>query len=232
MDAPKPDIFKPTKPHIVNQPWGTFAPSTYSQFGFTRHNGLDLALAPDRKIYAPFDGQIIRVATKQNGQWQPNGGGVFVSLLSEPLAFPAFKSTAPNSVIFDFAAGTYRILVDFLHCESISVPEGLYVKAGDLLAIGDNTGFSTGPHCHTQWRREMDHALPAPAGVQAYRFLNNGFWLEDADRNEANSSFDPTQFFNGFYAQDAQTAVGLLTQLGHLLQMELAELTAKLKKTN
>jgi len=45
--------------------------------------------------------------------------------------------------------------------------------------------------------------------VQTYRFLNNGFWLADVDTNEANNSFDPTQFFNGKYALDIQTPVAL-----------------------
>lgn len=228
MEPHKPDIFYPIKPHHVNQPWGTYDPKDYSQFGFTRHNGLDLALAPDHKISAPFDGQIIRVATKENGQWQPNGGGVFVSLLSAPCAFSAFTNTTPDGKIIQLAAGTYRILVDFLHCQSISVTEGQQVKAGDLLAMGNNTGSTTGPHCHTQWRREVDRVLPAPAGVPTYRLLNGEVWLQDADTNEANNSFDPTPFFNRFYAVDAVQVHSLLEQLASLLETELAELKAKL----
>lgn len=44
----------PIKPYVVNQPWGVHDPKDYSQFGFTDHNGIDLALAPDKKIYAPI----------------------------------------------------------------------------------------------------------------------------------------------------------------------------------
>jgi murein DD-endopeptidase MepM/ murein hydrolase activator NlpD len=83
------------------------------------------------------------------------------------------------------------------------------VKAGDLLAIGDNTGFTTGPHCHTQWRGEVDRALPGPAGVPTYRLLNGEVWLQDADTNEANNSFDPTLFFNGKYAVDISTSASI-----------------------
>ncbi len=48
--------------------------------------------------------------------------------------------------------------------------------------MGDNTGFSTGPHCHTQWRRIN---------------WNGGTNYTTVDINEANNSFDPTQFYTG-----------------------------------
>jgi murein DD-endopeptidase MepM/ murein hydrolase activator NlpD len=79
-------------------------------------------------------------------QAQPNGGGIFVGIVSDPFNFPAFTNTTPDGVVVHFVAGTYRVLVDLLHCESISVKEGETVVAGQQVAIGDNTGFSTGPH--------------------------------------------------------------------------------------
>lgn len=36
----------------------------------------------------------------------------------------------------------------YWHMASFSVTSGQSVKAGDLLGLGDNTGFSTGPHLH------------------------------------------------------------------------------------
>ena len=172
----------PIKPLHINQPWGVYDPKDYSQFGFTRHNGIDMALAPDKKIYAPIDATVVRRG------YQPEGGGNFVGIITEPIDFPAFSNTTPDGLVVNFPAGTYRVLIDFLHCESILVNEGDKLKEGDLLAIGDNTGFSTGPHCHTQWRR-----------------VNwDGKVINTVDTNDANNSFDPTQFFNGFYAKDAQ----------------------------
>lgn len=175
-----PVFTRPITPYIENQKWGVYDPKNYSQFGFTRHNGIDLRLAPDKLLHAPFNGTVVRVGTPENGFWQPNGGGIFVGIVSEPMDFPAFTNTTPDGVVVNFAAGTYRVLVDLLHCESISVTEGDAVTAGQVVAVGDNTGFSTGPHCHTQWRR-----------------IN---WLGGAnytpvDMNEANDSFDPTPFF-------------------------------------
>jgi len=38
--------------------------------------------------------------------------------------------------------------------KSLNVAEGQAVKLGDVLAVGDKTGFSTGPHTRNQPRRE------------------------------------------------------------------------------
>ena len=175
-----PKFYYPIKPHVLTQGWGTLNPEVYSQFGFTRHNGLDHKLAPDNKIYAPCNGIIVKRA------FQPNGGGIFVGMITGESDFPAFQNTTPDNAIVDFPALKARVLIDFLHCQNILVNEGDIVVKGQLIAIGDNTGFSTGPHCHTQWRRVSW----------------DGKVINTLDINDANNSFDPTQFFNGKYAAD------------------------------
>lgn len=184
-----PRFQHPITPYIVNQAWGVYDPKDYSQFGFTRHNGIDLHLSPDKALHTPFNGTVVRAATKENGLWRPNGGGIFVGIVSDPFDFPAFTNTTPDGIVVNFAAGTYRVLVDLLHCESISVKEGDIVTAGQQVAIGDNTGFSTGPHCHTQWRRVI---------------WSGGTNYVVVDGNDANNSFDPTQFFGAplLFAKD------------------------------
>jgi murein DD-endopeptidase MepM/ murein hydrolase activator NlpD len=77
-----------------------------------------------------------------------------------------------------------------LHLDRPLVQEGQTGKTGNLVAICDNTGFSTGPHCHKQWRR----------------VLWDGKTAIVVDKNDANNSFDPTPFFEGFYAQDVPAA--------------------------
>ncbi|TQF41158.1 hypothetical protein UNPF46_08540 [Bradyrhizobium sp. UNPF46] len=200
MEAPR--FYWPIKPLRANQLWGVLNPTVYSQFGFTRHNGIDMALAPDKTISAPVDATVVRKG------FQPNGGGIFVGLISEPIDFPAFTNTTPDGAVVSFAPGTYRILVDFLHCESITVNEGDKVKAGDLIAIGDNTGFSTGPHCHTQWRR----------------VTWDGKVINTFDKNDANNSFDPTQFFIGIYAADLPSLINTLRQQVAALTLRVAQL--------
>lgn len=161
------EIFRPVKPWIVNQPHGVYN-KFYEQFGFSQHNGIDCKIKDKETIVkAPFDCSVYKTG------YQPSGGGIFVGLLSKnEYAFP-------DGI-------TCRILVDFLHLHQILVPTGTDLRVGDDVAICDNTGAaSTGPHLHSQWRREY----------------YDGIKLVNVDKNEANNSFDPTKFFS-IYAED------------------------------
>ena len=128
---------------------------------------------------------------------QPSGGGLFVGLLSK------------NDYEFDDGVKC-KILVDFLHLHNVFVQAGQELKVGDDVAVCDNTGAaSTGPHLHSQWRR-----------VQY-----NGISLIDVDKNDANNSFDPTEYFT-LYAEDYKSAKTLLGQI----KLKVAELLEKYGK--
>lgn len=189
----------------MNQGWGWFRPEVYSQFGFSRHNGLDHR-APNGTFYihAPCNARVLDVFS------QPTGGGNVLSLITEPITFDAFSCSTPDGVSISFLPGVFRVRIDFLHLDHAVVKRGDTITAGDLIAIGDNTGFSTGPHCHTQWRR----------------VLEDGNYTH-ADTNDANNSFDPTQFFDGFYSVDYQTAVQKLQALVAVLKNLLGLLSIK-----
>jgi murein DD-endopeptidase MepM/ murein hydrolase activator NlpD len=163
----------PVKPWLQTQAHGIYNPA-YHRFGFDRHNGNDVALGRDRLIRAPFPGKIVRVATKENGLWQPAGGGVYIGLLSK-LAYEFDDGVVSN------------VLADFLHCEQLLRGEREDVLLGTVLAVADNTGFSTGPHTHIQLRR----CSVNPDGTWTF-----------IDQNDANGSFDPTPYFTGTYAKD------------------------------
>lgn len=155
-------LAKPIEPYIVNQEWGTYHPEIYSQFGFTRHNGVDLQLNVKAEVRAEIPCEMYRT------MWQPNGGGLTLSVMSL------------DEYTFDDGV-TCFILIDYLHLKEFKkIPGGSDYRAntGDLLAIGDNTGFSTGPHCHVQYRRVYK---------QGTSFIN-------IDKNEANGSFDPEPY--------------------------------------
>jgi len=190
----KLQLYWPAKPFILTQGWG-IKNTLYEQFGFCRHNGVDFALGADKKLYAPCDGEVVRVG------YQPNGGGRYFGVMTGP---------------WDFQDGSYRVLIDFLHCESILVQEGQLLKTGDVMAIADNTGLSTGPHTHMQPRR--------------IKFWNGqygsnlAFTLEDT--NDANDSFDPFPYWQNFYAVD----VPRLTLLNKALVEALTRLLAYLRK--
>lgn len=174
-------LYYPAKPFQLNQAWGILNP-IYQQFGFSRHNGIDIALGTDKKLYAPCDGQVVRIGN------QPTGGGNFFGIMTDR---------------YTFVDGEFRVLIDFLHCESILVKEGDVLKTGDFMAIADNTGFSTGPHTHIQPRRVKFWNLSSGANLT---------WTPQ-DINDENGSFDPMPYFTGYYAVNYNFLVSLLTRL-------------------
>lgn len=160
--------YLPTRPWKINQAYGIFNP-IYQQFAkpgriFNQHNGVDDGVVTGTPILAPFDWVY-----KNHGN-QPNGGGIFVSILSK------------NKYRFDDGKEAF-VLVDILHCKSITIFNNgqLSGVVGDTLAISNNTGFSTGPHTHFQFRR-----------------VNENF--EVIDYNNANDSFDPMPYSSNTYA--------------------------------
>ncbi len=172
----------PVKPWRVTQAHGILNPA-YQRFGFSFHNGTDVAPGEDKLIVSPFPGTVIRAATKETGQWQPNGGGIFISVISDRE--------------YDFDDGLKaHVLADFLHCEKLILENGEKVLLGTVLAVADNTGFSTGPHTHIQLRR----CRVVPGGD--YLIDGKKWHLENVDQNDANGSFDPTPYFTNTYAKD------------------------------
>jgi hypothetical protein len=203
------------KPWVVNQPWGVYNPPVYRQFGFDRHNGIDVALGADATIYAPFAGTVIRSATKENGQWQPQGGGVFVSLLSD------------DKYLFDDGNTAY-VTLDFLHCDHLLLSTFAHVSEGTALAVADNTGFSTGSHTHIQARRCRLVEDPNGAYVVSGRHVH----LEWTDVNDANDSFDFAPYLTDAYASDRRVATSpdvpsLLRQALSLARQLYAALTKR-----
>lgn len=191
---PKLSLYYEAKPWKLNQKWGVHDPKTYAQFGFEDHNGIDINPGGGKEIRAPFPYEAFRTL------WQPSGGGLVLSILSleeyeAPDGKPAF------------------VLIDYLHLERyVKVPGGNTYKGdmGDLLAIADNTGFSTGPHTHAQYR-----------WVRKVPKAQNG--LLDVEKNTANNSFNPEPYRNGLYAADyaiLTLKVSLLTKVLSLLKLQ------------
>ncbi len=92
--------------------------------------------------------------------------------------------------------------------------DGLYheVKAGDLIGYADNTGApfeSSGTHLH--------FALALLDAHGAALGLDNGY----------NGYVDPTPYFNGYYAVDAQTVLGYYQALLISLQSLVGALSNK-----
>lgn len=172
-------------PWRVTQAWGVYDPKTYSQFGFTRHNGIDVALGTGSIVNVPFDCVVARKG------YEPNGGGIYVGVISTQE--------------YDFDDGVRcKVLVDSLHLKQIIATEGEFLKQGQQVAIGDNTGVTTGPHTHFQFRRVSW----------------DGKLITSLDKNDANNSFDPMPYFDDLVSPQIQQADTIVTAMDDLRKVE------------
>ncbi len=153
----KLSLTHPTLPFLVTQEWGVPNP-IYKPFGFTAHNGVDFKLGKDAKLVAPHGGVVSQIG------WQPNGAGLYICI----------RSVEP----YGFADGLYFVESTMMHLAATKLSVGTEVRAGDEIAVADNTGFSTGPHTH--WR------------LQRLKLVR-GRWVV-VDKNDAQNSIDPMMY--------------------------------------
>lgn len=121
----------PVKPFWVTQAWGIANPS-YLQFGFDKHNGVDMMMGNDKRNYCPVKsfvedagyndgaGNYVRLITTD--RWNVGGVNCYVGMM-------------------------------VMHHEKLLCKTGDILEEGDVLGIADNTGFSTGPHTHISFYR-------------------------------------------------------------------------------
>lgn len=159
-------LWKEAQPFVLNQKWGVYDPKTYKQFGFTNHNGIDIAHGYNSRLRAPFPFQVYRTL------WQPKGGGLVLSILSQ------YEYDGPDGK-------PAHVIVDYMHLAKYVKTQG-QGDTGELLAIAGDTGFSTGPHTHIgyRWVRQK--------GTK---------WM-DVEKNNANNTFDPLPFYTAGFAVD------------------------------
>lgn len=172
-------IYYPFKPFVITQHWGVFNPSYAEQFNdpnFRKHNGLDAntgkfdwkgKIITEFPVYCPAEGLMVHAV-----KYQPNGGGHYMILVSED------KVTIGGVECY--------AMMYLLHAKKILVPVGYKPKLGELLMIGNNSGFSTGPHTH----------------IGLYRAKQEGGGYKTIDSNEANNSYNPLPLMTGKYAVD------------------------------
>ena len=107
--------------------WPTTAPITqyfgenpeiYSRWGYPGHNGLDFGLV-NGPVMCAANGRILLVG------FEDGGYGNYVKVQHDG-----------------------GILTYYAHLKNAPVRAGQVVKAGEVIATSDNTGFSTGPHLH------------------------------------------------------------------------------------
>jgi len=112
----------------ITQWFGENAPF-YAKYGLKGHSGIDFAIPVDTPICAPHEGYI---SQKDNGVI---GYGKHVQITSLP-----YKND-----------GTCRRST-LAHLSRFYAKPGSFVSAGDLIGYSGNTGDSTGPHLHWDYR--------------------------------------------------------------------------------
>jgi hypothetical protein len=166
-------IYWPMKPYVITQIWGKPSNAYSTQFNdpnFKQHNGIDanvgrsgdIAYQTQFPIYCPVEG--FRV---ESVSYEANGGGNQISLVSID------SMQIGNKLCYA------RIWL--CHGKKVLVKQNYEPKLGELLMIGNNTGFSTGPHTH----------------MGLYRVDGYG---DKLDSNFATGSIDPSLFFANEYA--------------------------------
>lgn len=122
----KLSLFWPVKPLVVSQAFGIFN-LAYKQFGFTKHNGIDMPVKDGQIAYAMCDSYV--ADTGYN-----DGAGNFVRLETEEEVEAEGKKG--------------RVGLMYMHAKKVLVQKGQTLLAGDPVMECDNTGFSTGHHLH------------------------------------------------------------------------------------
>lgn len=213
-----PRLYYPVKPFHVNQHFGDNIPCVkdfglptqsivtgadnhtcpvgydkiYSHFGMSGHNGTDLQ-AGVQNVYAACDGVVVE---KQTVPARGLGLGI---LTNEPVNLGVH--------------GTHFFKVRYWHLKSFNVEVGQSVRAGDLIGVSNNTGYSSGDHLHFEGQ-----PMDKDAGGHPYLALPAG--------NIA-GAIDIEPFFVGIYAEDVLPLEGKLKQLAFLLTKLVALLLSR-----
>lgn len=119
----------PTQPYKINQKFGENFNGFYKQLGMDGHNGLDLYALDGDNIYAAHDGVVTQTGADGSG-----GLGVVIRTHD--------KFEYKGEEVY------FKTLYWHLQTNSFKVKPGDHVKAGQVIALADNTGMSTGSHLH------------------------------------------------------------------------------------
>jgi len=119
----------------VNQFFGQNFNNFYKEMGMLGHNGLDFFALDSTEVYATHDGRV--TFTGYDG----SGGLGVVIRTEEKFDYFNPETGQPEPSYF-------KTIYWHLKKDTIKVTGGQTVKTGDLIALADNTGRSTGAHLH------------------------------------------------------------------------------------
>lgn len=142
--------------HYVTQRFGE-NPEDYPVTG--GHNGIDFACEVGTPLFAPITGTVMMAGPDPNGKRFNGGYGTHVRI----------KSSEGGVVIL-------------AHMSSIegAIHVGSRVNVGTLMGVSGNTGWSTGPHLHLEWRPNGVRAVdPEPLLTMEIALANGGILPDD-----------------------------------------------------
>ena len=173
---PKLQLYYPCKPYGLFQGFGQCAPPSvckiYKDLGLAGHNGLDLLAPTGTVVRAAHDGVV-------TFSGDDGSAGLGIVIRTEEKFEYKGNLTYLKSVYWHLKTGC------------LYVKAGQHVKTGDIIALSDNTGLSTGPHLHFGLK-------PVYQGEQDWQ------WLNTEQGNGFKGAIDPEIYFTGQYAEDVK----------------------------
>ena len=120
----------------ITQPFGTNG-EWYRENGINilGHNGIDYIARDGQEVYATHDGVVMRIETDSMG-----GRGLDLR----------------TSEKYEFEGQEVYFKSRYWHLLDWEVSEGQQVKRGDVIALANNSGFSTGSHLHFELKPLKD----------------------------------------------------------------------------
>lgn len=166
----------------------------YGHWNMGGHNGCDLQ-AGEQNVYAACDGEVIEKQTVP-------ARGLGVSILT-------------NETKDLGNCGIHYAKVRYWHLKTIYVEAGDRVKAGQLLGVTNNTGYSSGNHLHFE-------VQPMDKDAGGHPFLVNPL-------GSIAGAIDPEQFFVNIYADTVPQQI-LLSEKLILILRKMVDLLSKNKE--
>lgn len=190
-------LYYPVKPYKLFQAFGACHPSVCEWYkeklGLLGHNGED-AIAPTGTVLRAAHDGVVTFA----GEDGSAGYGIVIRTDKE----------------YDYKGKPAYFKTIYWHL----LPSGMYVKAGqkvktgDVIALSDNTGMSTGPHLHFGLK-------PMYQGEADWEW-----WNAEQD-NGYKGAIDPQPYWTNIHAEDYGPVVTLWQRLAAAYAAILEEMT-------
>lgn len=177
------ELYYPVSPIVISQDFGSTA-----NLQFYKDNNVTIAKHNGIDYVVPLDTPVYAA--------------------HDGICYPEVDSKGGNGVVirslddFEYEGKPTRFKTIYWHLvkSDAVVKTGQQVKAGDIIGYADSTGLSTGHHLHF--------------GCKPQRWNENDWiWYNTDQENGIMGAIDPTPYFNGYFAKDAQKVEGILNSV-------------------